>query len=115
MSKMIAFCGLDCSVCPTYLATKADDDEARKKTAAFYTEKFGFDMTPEEINCRGCHSESGVLISYCRTCEIRKCGREKGIGNCRACKAQPCDKLVKFHAFSPDAKAAFQALPEARR
>ena len=31
MSKMIAFCGLCCMECPTYLATKKDDDDARKK------------------------------------------------------------------------------------
>ena len=43
MSQMIAYCGLVCSSCPTFLATQNDDDVARARTAAFYSEKFGFD------------------------------------------------------------------------
>ncbi len=73
---MIAFCGLCCTECPTYLATKNNDNDARKKTAEMYSEKFGFDMKPEDINCDGCLSEGGMLISYCQTCDIRKCGRD---------------------------------------
>jgi len=112
MSKMIAFCGLRCTDCPTFLATKNDDDEARVKTAAMYLEKFGFDMKPEEINCDGCHSKGGRLISYCGICEIRKCGQEKGIENCTFCDEQPCEKLTMFHSFSPEAKASFEAVLE---
>jgi hypothetical protein len=110
MSKMIAYCSLVCSSCPTFLATQNDDDAARAKTAAFYSEKFGFNMKPEDINCDGCLSEGGKLIGYCQTCEIRKCCREKGLYNCAICKEQPCDKLTKFHEFSPDAKACFESL-----
>jgi hypothetical protein len=110
MSKMIAYCGLVCSQCPAYLATKNDDDDARKKTAQMYAKAFGFNITPGDINCNGCHSEDGVLISYCQSCEIRQCGRDRGIDNCTFCAEQPCEKLVKFHAFSPQAKASFRAL-----
>ncbi len=110
MLKMIAFCGLCCTECPTFLATQNDDDNARAKTAAMYAEKFGFDMKPQEINCDGCHSEGGRLISYCRSCDIRKCGQEKGIENCVLCDEQPCEKLTGFHVFSPEAKASFEAV-----
>ena len=110
MPEMIAFCGLNCSKCPTFLATWNDDDVAREKTAAMYAEKFGFDLKPEDINCDGCLNEGGKLIGYCQVCEIRKCGREKGLNNCAVCQVQPCDKLTKFHEFSPDAKAGFYAL-----
>ena len=110
MSKMIAYCGLVCSNCPTFLATQNDDDVARKKTAAMYSEKFGFDLKPEEINCDGCKSEEGKLIGYCQACEIRQCCREKGLENCAHCNDQPCEKLIQFHEFSTDAKASFEAL-----
>jgi|SaaInl8_200m_RNA_FD_contig_51_609138_length_1728_multi_4_in_0_out_0_2 hypothetical protein len=110
MSKMIAYCGLVCSVCPTFLATQNDDDAAREKTAAMYSEKFGLNMKPEDINCDGCLTDEGTLIGYCQTCEVRKCCREKGFANCAVCTEQPCDKLTKFHEFSPDAKVCFQAL-----
>ncbi len=62
MSKTIACCGLVCSKCPTFLATKNNDDNGRKKTAAFYTEKFGFILKPEDINCDGCFSNKGKLL-----------------------------------------------------
>lgn len=109
MSKMIACCGLVCSNCPAFLATQNDDDVAREKTAAAYSEKFGFKFKPEDINCDGCLSDGGRIIAYCRTCAIRKCCREKGLDNCAICEEQPCDKLTKFHESSPDAKAGFEA------
>jgi hypothetical protein len=112
MTEMIACCGLVCSSCPTYLATRNDDDEARAKTATFYAKEYGFDLRPEEINCDGCLSEGGKLIAYCQTCEIRACCQEKGLANCMACGEAPCEKLVKFHEFSPEAKASFEALQQ---
>jgi len=110
MSQMIAYCGLVCSKCPTFLATQNNDDDARAKTADYYARKFGFNLKPEEINCDGCKSRSGLLIAYCRSCEIRQCCGERGFIHCAVCPDQPCEKLTKFHAFSPDAKAYFEAL-----
>ncbi len=110
MTKMIAYCGLVCSSCPTFLATQNDDDKARAETVIFYAEKFGFNMKPEDINCDGCLSDGGTLIGYCQKCEIRKCCREKGLDNCAECKDAPCENLAKFHEFSPDAKTSFEAL-----
>ncbi len=110
MSDMIAYCGLVCSKCPTFLATKNDDDDARERTAAFYAEKFGLKLEPEDINCDGCKSVGGKLIEYCQVCEIRKCCCEKALENCALCSEQPCENLSKFYDFSPDAKASFEAL-----
>lgn len=110
MSQMIAYCGLVCSSCPTFLATKNNDDVARARTAAFYSEKFGLNLKPEEINCEGCKSEGGVLIGYCQVCNIRQCCRGKGLENCAVCSDQPCEDLARFHEFSPDAKQCFDAL-----
>lgn len=110
MKKMIAYCGLVCSSCPTFLATQNNDDVAREKTAALYSEKFGFNLKPEEISCDGCISEEGRLIGYCQSCEIRRCCRAKALDNCVVCDEQPCEKLVKFHEFSPEAKACFDAM-----
>jgi hypothetical protein len=110
MSKMIAYCGLVCSDCPTFLATQNDDDAARQETADFYAEKFGLDFKPEDINCDGCKSDGGKLIGYCQTCNIRQCCREKGLENCAHCNDQPCEKLIQFHEFSADAKLSFEAL-----
>lgn len=110
MSEMIAYCGLVCTSCPQYIATQDDDDIAREKIAKRLAEKFGLNFKPEEINCDGCLSSEGRLIGYCNTCEVRKCGMSKSVDNCAGCDDQSCDKLNKFHEFSPDAKAAFEVL-----
>jgi hypothetical protein len=110
MKEMIAYCGLVCTSCPQFIATQNDDDIAREKAAKRIAEKFGLYFKPEEINCDGCLSSGGRLIGFCNTCEIRKCGITKSVENCSTCDAQPCDKLMKFHDFSPDAKASFEAL-----
>jgi len=36
MNKMIAFCGLTCTECPAFIATRKDDDGERKKVAEFF-------------------------------------------------------------------------------
>ena len=110
MSEMIAYCGLVCSSCPTFIATQNDDDLAREQTAKMIKEKFGLSFKPEEINCDGCLASGGRLIGFCHTCEVRKCGMERSVENCSVCEDQPCDKLNQFHEFSPDAKASFEVL-----
>ncbi len=110
MSEMIAYCGLVCYSCPQYIATQNDDDIAREQIAKQIAEKYGLIYKPEEINCDGCLSSGGRLIGFCNTCDVRKCGIEKSVENCTACDDRPCDKLNKFHEFSPDAKASFEAL-----
>ena len=110
MSEMVACCGLLCSTCPTFLATRNDDDGARRRTAAYYHETYGFDLQPEDINCEGCLSTGSKLIGYCQTCKIRQCCQEKGLDNCAVCDQQPCEKLTQFHEFSPDAKKSFDRL-----
>ena len=110
MSEMIAYCGLICTTCPQYIATQRDDDNARKIAAKRIEEKFGLYFKPEEINCDGCLSSEGRHIGFCNTCEVRKCGIVKSVENCSTCDEQPCDKLNKFHEFSPGAKESFEAL-----
>ncbi len=79
MSKMIAYCGLVCSGCLQFLATKNNDDAAREKASALLAEKYGLDVKPEDINCDGCLTVGGRLLDYCRTCGIRQCCSERGL------------------------------------
>jgi len=110
MSKMIAYCGLVCSNCPTFIATQNDDDAAREKTAALYAQKFGMNLQKEDINCDGCLSVGERKIGYCQVCEIRQCCLGRGLEHCVICPEQPCEKILRFHEFSPEAKASFEAL-----
>lgn len=112
MAEMIAFCGLDCAVCEAYLATQADDDALRAKTAGEWSARYNADIKPEQINCDGCRAE-GRKFFYCATiCELRKCGMEKNMDNCAACDEYPCEKLEAFFGAAPQARTALDALRE---
>jgi hypothetical protein len=104
MDKMIAICGLTCSDCPAFLATQKDDDEERKRVAEMWSKEYGADMKPEDINCDGCILTEGRHIAHCSTCEIRKCGLERGVENCGHCDDYACEKLGKFFEMAPAAK-----------
>lgn len=103
MEKIIAFCGLICSECPAYLATQKNDDAERRKVAEMWSKEFNADMSFEDINCDGCISNERVF-HHCNVCEIRLCGKEKGIPNCGYCDDYACEKLSKFFEMVPDAQ-----------
>ncbi len=104
MEKRIAFCGLDCGECPTFLATRADDDEKKKQVAQQWSKDYQAQFKPEDINCDGCLSKNGRLFSHCSVCEIRLCGREKDVKNCGYCHEYPCQKLSTFFQMVPQSK-----------
>ena len=103
MEKMIAFCGLVCSDCPAFIATKKDDDEERSKVAEMWS-KHDATLKPEDINCDGCLADSEMVFKFCNVCEVRKCGKEKGVVNCAYCDDYACDKLTKIFKMAPEAK-----------
>lgn len=104
MTKMVAYCGIVCTECPAYIATKNDDKELREKTAIEWSKMFGAEINPEQIYCDGCLQDEGHLISHCSECEIRACGKEKKVKNCAYCDDFACEKLEKFFEFVPPAK-----------
>ena len=99
---MIAYCGIICSECDAFIATQNDDDAKRKEVAALWTKESNVNVKPEDINCDGCLATTDRLWGYCHTCEIRKCGQEKGVENCAYCDEYPCYKLEKFFQRSGD-------------
>ena len=107
---MIAFCGLVCNECPAFIATKENDNVRRKETAEEWSKQFNTSIKPEDINCEGCVSNSEVLFSHPRVCEIRKCGQEKGIVNCAHCDEYACDRLSDFFKSVPSAKAILDSI-----
>jgi hypothetical protein len=108
--KMIAKCGIVCTECPAYIATKKNDDALRAETARKWSEMFKADIKAGDINCVGCQSEAGPLFSYCGTCEIRKCVRAKTASTCAACPEYSCQKLDAFLAQVPEARAVLEGL-----
>ncbi len=111
MARMIACCGLVCSECGAFIATQADDDELRRRTAAEWAES-GAEIDPADINCDGCLARTGRVMDFAESCEIRACCAQKGTANCAACADYPCAKLAPCHERSPEARATLDALRE---
>jgi len=102
MKKLIAYCGIDCSECPAYLATQSGDiKEIEKVAKEWSTETMSF--KPEEIRCQGCNQDEEVF-SWCSQCPIRICCKEKGYENCAHCEEYVCEKLTMTFDKTPAAK-----------
>lgn len=69
-----AYCGLYCKACPVYQATERGESE---------------------ILCKGCKSDT-VTGEWCKTCNLKKCAREKGLEFCYLCHEYPCEDLENF-------------------
>ncbi|MBN1354437.1 MAG: DUF3795 domain-containing protein [Candidatus Omnitrophica bacterium] len=107
---MIACCGLDCSKCEAYLATRADSDDKREEVSKKWSAQYGADIKPEDINCDGCNS-NGRKINYCQNlCQIRKCCTGKSLTTCAGCDTYPCDTLKKFIKMVPEAEKTLESL-----
>jgi hypothetical protein len=110
--KMIAYCGIVCSGCPSMVATLANDRVELDKVAEMAREQWGVaDATWETVQCTGCKGE-GVRIVYCNDCCVRKCASQKGVETCAHCEQfENCATLEKFFEQIPDCR---QMLAEIR-
>ncbi len=115
MDGMIAYCGLVCTDCPAYQATKADDAEALERVAAQWREEYSApDTTAESVVCDGCLGD-GRKASHPATCEIRACGVEHGVANCAHCADYACEKLTDLFGQAPDAKKVLDGVKASLR
>ena len=87
MKQLIACCGLDCGSCDARIATVADDNELREKTAREWSVLNNSpEITAATINCMGCRTD-GVKFAFCSDmCEIRRCVHGKGFDTCGECE-----------------------------
>ena len=115
MSAIIAYCGLMCQTCPIYLATREDDITEHKRMrveiARQIKKHYGEEYKPEDISdCDGCKTKSGRLFSGSKNCYMRKCAKQKGFENCAHCNKYACERIEKFFATDPDARARLDAI-----
>ena len=111
MKQLTACCGLDCESCEARIATIANDDELREKTARKWSAMNNApEITASTINCMGCRTD-GVKFAYCSDyCQIRKCAHEKGFGTCGDCKElDNCTTVGAIFQHSPGAKENLKA------
>ncbi len=115
-TKTLAMCGLDCAACPAFIAYRTNDQALRVKTAAEWSKAFKAQLAPEDINCVGCLKTKGMQFSHCRECDIRKCGLAHKVKNCALCpEYSSCEKINKFIAGAPPAKANLEEVRRARQ
>lgn len=107
---MIAYCGLFCSDCAAYKATRTNDVALAQATARQWSEQFHIDIKLEHVWCDGCLVE-GKKCSHCAECEVRACARNRGVSTCGACgEYGTCATLNGFFAMVPAAKATLDKL-----
>jgi hypothetical protein len=100
----LACCGLDCQICPAFIALKNDDADLRARTADEWTQRYNHPFRPEDINCVGCRGE-GIQVGHCSVCEIRSCCIRQDISDCGQCPQFACGKIENFFKFFPDGGA----------
>lgn len=105
MELGIGFCGLDCNRCPIYMATIHNSDDERKKVAKMWNKKTGLNLQAGDINCDGCHADTGRQFSHCSKCVIRTCALYRNVENCGLCEEYSCGSLDSFLDPMHDNKA----------
>jgi hypothetical protein len=112
----LAYCGLDCSECPTFIATRTGDTALREKTAREWSKLYSpytgrNDLRAEEMVCDGCKAAEDRLFLGCRVCGMRNCARKQNFATCAECGMfESCGQLNGFFTQAADAKARLQAL-----
>ena len=105
MNDLIAYCGLNCETCDARIATRNNDGALREKTARYWSELNGVEITPEMINCDGCRVE-GVKTPFCESiCAIRQCALSRGVETCGSCgEMDACGTLGMILENSEEAR-----------
>ena len=115
-NQLIGCCGLDCEKCDARIATIANDNTLREKTAVLWTKLNGVTILPETINCTGCRIE-GAKTPFCdKLCPVHNCVREKGLDTCADCaQMDECPTLGRISANSPFALDNLRRLREEKQ
>jgi hypothetical protein len=107
---MIAYCGIDCSKCGSYLATQSGKYEELEKAAARLAKIYHAEVKPEYVICDGCRTGER-RSNFCQnSCKMRKCCIEKGYYSCIECSYIPCEELQSELKNNPEAKENLENL-----
>ena len=112
MSKIIAYCGLNCSDCPAYIATQNNNTNKLKEIAKKWSNE-EMQFNANDILCDGCFSDDRIF-QWCKECDIKICAREKGLESCAYCEDYPCELLNNAFGKNIDPSAK-QRLDEIRK
>ena len=107
---MIAYCGINCLKCKSYIATQSGNAEELAKVVAELSVRYQADVKPEYVICDGCKVDKWHSY-FCRnSCKMRKCCIEKGYNSCIECADYPCKELQFELDNNPEAKENLENL-----
>jgi hypothetical protein len=109
MPEGTAYCGIECRICPAFLATRSSDPESLRKVAEQWSEG-PFVYTADDIHCYGCFAPDDRVMAFCRVCEVRRCGASRAVDTCADCGGFPCDLLAPVWEKAPMARARLEGL-----
>lgn len=109
-NRHIAYCGLDCNMCPAFLFTRAGNESGLEETAKRWSEASGERIDGKSIACDGCKSSSSRKNVYCSRCPIANCAKGKGYETCAECGEFPCSTLINHPAFDSEAQSNLEKL-----
>ncbi|MFI4912850.1 MAG: DUF3795 domain-containing protein [Sedimentisphaeraceae bacterium JB056] len=108
--RMIAYCGLDCSECEAYQATKKEDIEKLKAVAEKWSAQFRESIDPEQVLCDGCKGGGRRSVHCKNDCKVRYCCLKKAIDSCIECEEYPCSEEKSMLETAPEAKSNLENL-----
>lgn len=106
--RLISYCGLICTECPAYQATRAGDENKAQETAELWSREYGHEIRVEDVWCDGC-VVGGKKCAHCRVCEIRSCAMNRNVQSCAHCPDYACDTLTKLLDMVPAARDVLES------
>jgi hypothetical protein len=111
MSKIQAFCGIDCGECEAYIATRKNDRAGLEAVAKKWAVQFGAkDIGADHCVCDGCPSGKRISTAHAVTCAVRVCATARKVKTCAHCQDFGCQTLQGFFAFAPVLKEKLEAI-----
>lgn len=98
-------CGLYCGVCSILIAHRDNNQKFKEVLGSFYG------VPADEIRCKGCLSDE--VFSFCLSCPIKACAKDRGYLGCHQCGGFPCEHVEKF-PFPAGKKVILRAVPRWR-
>ena len=107
---MIAYCGIDCSKCESYLATRSGNGEELANIADRMAKLYNTEVRPEDVVCDGCKKGERHFYFCSNMCAMRKCCVGKRFETCIECGDFPCTDLQAVLDHVPDARNNLEKL-----
>jgi len=107
---MIAYCGIDCLKCKSYIATQSGSRGALAKVAKDLEKMYRAEVKPEYVICDGCKTDKRHSFFCSNLCKMRQCCIGKKYNSCIECSDYPCKELEFELNNTPEARKNLEKL-----